>query len=258
MKVTTGKIICGSVVLVFIACLAHLGFFQIDQAGKSAEHFFRFMSEAFPPDFSAWGNSWAALAETVEIAFTGTLLGLLLSFPLAVLSLRSLFPAPVVFLARLLAGLTRTVPSLLWAILFVVMVGLGPLAGTLSIAFYTVGYLAKLYAELFEGTDPEVFEAVRGVGAARTHLIRYVLLPENANAILSQLVFMFEYNIRASSILGLVGAGGIGFQIHVYLQTLQYAKMTAVLTLILILVLGMDFCGRMIRNRYLLGNGCRA
>lgn len=252
MKKNMGRIIFGIVFLIFAACLAHLGFFQIDKAGKSAAHFLRFMAEAFPPDFSVWQNTGPALAETVEIAFTGTLLGMLLSFPLAVLSLRGLFPAPVVFAARLAAGLTRTVPSLLWAILFVVMVGLGPLAGTLSIAFYTVGYLAKLYAELFEGTDPEVLEAVRGVGASRSQLVRYVLIPENANVILSQLVFMFEYNIRASSILGLVGAGGIGFQIHIYLQTLQYAKLTGVLVLILILVMIMDFCGRRLRSHYLL------
>jgi len=126
----------------------------------------------------------------------------------------------------------RTIPVLLWAILFVILVGLGPLAGTLGIAVYTVGYLAKIYAELFEGTDPEVLEG--------------------ANVLLSQLLFMLEYNIRASSVLGFVGAGGIGFVMQVYLQTLDYQRLATLLLLILAVVLVMDGISGWLRKHFLL------
>ena len=117
---------------------------------------------------------------------------------------------------------------------------------------YTIGYLAKLYAEFFDGVDPEVLEAVSGTGASRLQLARFVLWPEAANSVISQLLFMVEYNIRASSILGLVGAGGIGFYIQIYIQTLQYQRLMTVLILLLITVLAMDFISAWIRRRYIL------
>jgi phosphonate transport system permease protein len=92
------------------------------------------------------------------------------------------------------------VPALFWAIVFVVAVGLGPAAGTLAVTLYSLGYLGNLLYETFEGVDPEVVEAVRSVGCGRAQLARYALLPEAANGILAQLLFMFEYNVRASSI----------------------------------------------------------
>ena len=155
------------------------------------------------------------------MSFAGTLLGFLASLPLSISGTRSLFSNCSRGLARFVAAGIRTIPVLLWAIVFVILVGLGPLAGTFGIAAYTVGYLAKIYSDLFEGTDPEVIEAVGSTGASKLQLVRFVFLPEAANAILTQLLFMLEYNIRASSILGFVGAGGLGFVMQVYLQTLN-------------------------------------
>lgn len=252
MKKNLGPLIYAAVFIVFIVLLAHFGFFRLDQWGKGLANLIQFSCDAFPPDMSVLLGITGPLIETIEMAYVGTLLGFLISFPLAILGSRLLFPSWVVALARFVAGFLRTIPPLLWAIIFVIIVGLGPLAGTLSLALYTVGYLAKLYSEFFEGTDPEVLEAVKGAGATTPYLVRYVVLPEGANAILSQLLFMFEYNIRASSILGFVGAGGIGFQIYVYLQTMEYQKLTAVLILILALVIAIDFLGRLVRSHYLL------
>ena len=141
---------------------------------------------------------------------------------------------------------------LLWAIIFVILVGLGPLAGTLGIAAYTVGYLAKIYADLFEGTDPEIIEAVQSTGASKLQLVRFVIVPEAANAILAQVLFMLEYNIRASSVLGFVGAGGLGFVIQVYLQSLDYQRLATILLLVLVIVLVMDGISAWVRKHYLL------
>lgn len=232
--------------------LGQLGFFDGERLGRGVVNAGRFARDLVPPDGAVLPVAGKALLETVQMAFAGTLLGFLLSLPLGILGTRPLFPVVITSLARLVSAVVRTVPVLLWAILFVVIVGLGPLAGTLGVALYTVGYLAKLYAELFESTDPEILEAVRGVGASRLHLVRFVVLPEGANAILAQLLFMLEYNIRASSILGFVGAGGIGFVMQVYLQTLEYQRLATVLLLILGVVLAMDALSGWVRRRFLL------
>ncbi len=150
---------------------------------------------------------------------------------------------------RLLLALVRTIPALLWAIVFVVAVGLGPAAGTLGVTMYTLGYLGKLYAEAFDGVDPEVLEAVRGTGLGRLQLARYAILPEAANVLVSQLLFMFEYNVRASSILGFVGAGGIGYYLMGYLQTLRYESLTAALLATLVVVVAIDRASAMLRAR---------
>jgi len=205
-----------------------------------------------PPDWSVLPTVAGAIGETVQIAFAGTALGFLLALP-AALAASSIVTGPAVAAAiRLLLALIRTVPALLWAIVFVVAVGLGPAAGTLGVAMYTLGYLGKLYAEAFDGVDPEVLEAVRGTGVGRLQLARYAILPETANSLVSQLLFMFEYNVRASSILGFVGAGGIGYYLLGYLQTLRYASLTAALLVTLVVVILIDQASATLRARLLL------
>ena len=234
------------------AALAHLGFFDGQRLARGFRNLGILGSEMIPPDMEILPTAGAALWETVEMSFAGTLLGFLASLPLSILGTRRLFSSWVAHIARFVAAGIRTIPVLLWAIVFVILFGLGPLAGTFGIAAYTVGYLAKIYADLFEGTDPEILEAVGSTGASRLQLVRFVFLPEGANAILTQLLFMLEYNIRASSILGFVGAGGLGFVMQVYLQTLEYRRLASVLLLILVVVLAMDGLSAWVRKRFLL------
>ena len=234
------------------AALAHLGFFDGQRLARGFRNLGILGSEMIPPDMEILPTAGAALWETVEMSFAGTVLGFLASLPLSILGTRRLFSSWVAHIARFVAAGIRTIPVLLWAIVFVILFGLGPLAGTFGIAAYTVGYLAKIYADLFEGTDPEILEAVGSTGASRLQLVRFVFLPEGANAILTQLLFMLEYNIRASSILGFVGAGGLGFVMQVYLQTLEYRRLASVLLLILVVVLAMDGLSAWVRKRFLL------
>lgn len=235
-----------------LGVLAHLGFFDWQRLARGFKNLGILGSDMIPPDTGVLATAGAALWETVEMSFAGTLLGFLAALPLSILGTRRLFSSWVAHGARFVAAGVRTVPVLLWAIMFVILFGLGPLAGTFGIAAYTVGYLAKIYADLFEGTDPEILEAVASTGASRFQLVRFVFLPEGANAILTQLLFMLEYNIRASSILGFVGAGGLGFVMQIYLQTLEYRRLASVLLLILAIVLIMDGMSAWIRKRYLL------
>ncbi|MBA4179176.1 MAG: phosphonate ABC transporter, permease protein PhnE [Anaerolinea sp.] len=206
-----------------------------------------FFADMVPPDTSVLPEVSRALIETIQIAFAGTMVGFVVALPLALLASASLVPYWVTLPVKLLLAFVRTVPAILWAIVFVVMVGLGPAAGTLGVALYSVGYLGKIFYELFEGTDPEVMEAVRGVGCGRLQLARHAVLPEASNGIVSQLLFMFEYNVRASSIMGFVGAGGIGYYLLGYVQTLEYQSLLMAVLVTLAAVLVIDRASSFVR-----------
>ena len=239
-------------VVFLIAVLLHLGLVDRERLARGLRNLGILGSELFPPDIAVLPTAGAALWETVEMSFAGTLLGFLASLPLSILGTRRLFSTWISSFARFAAAGIRTIPVLLWAIIFVIVLGLGPLAGTFGIAAYTVGYLAKIYADLFEGTDPEIMEAVQSTGASKLQLVRFVIIPEAANAVLAQVLFMLEYNIRASSILGFVGAGGLGFIIQIYLQNLDYRRLATVLLLVLVIVLIMDGVSAWLRKHFLL------
>lgn len=209
------------------------------------------LREAFPPDASLLGLAFRAVLETLQIAFLGTLLGTLLALPLGLAGSRNLFGRAVTVPARLLLAGIRTLPALLWAVLFVVAVGLGPLAGVLASAVYTVGYLGKLQYEAIEGIDPAPLQAIGATGATRGQLIRFVVLPEAANHLLSQVLFMFEHNVRASSIFGFVGAGGIGFYIAGYLTVFRYQSVLTLLIAVFVTLLAIDYLSVRVRDRYL-------
>ena len=230
------------------ASLYRMGLLDPAQLGPAFSRLADFGASLFPPQTDVLPTLARAMLETVEIAFVGTLLGFLISLPLAFLGTRTLFGPLVTSAMRLLIGSIRTIPSLLWGVVFVVGFGLGPAAGALGVAFYTVGYLGKLYYEAFEAVDPEVLEAVRSVGSNRPQLIAYAVLPESANAIISQLLFMFEYNIRASTIMGFVGAGGIGFYMLGYLQLLQYQSLLTALLLTFVVVMAVDYLSARLRS----------
>jgi phosphonate transport system permease protein len=244
-------LLLGAVLLcVMLAAMAPLGLFDAPRLLRGASNLALFAAGVFPPDLGILPLALGALVETIEMAVAGTLLGFFIAVPLGFLGSRVLAPPALRYPTKVLVGAIRAVPSLLWAVVFVIVVGLGPLSGALALAVYTVGTLAKLYAEFYEAVDPEILEAVRGVGARPLHIARFVILPESANNVLSQLIYTLEYNIRASSILGLVGAGGIGFYLNVYISTLEYRRVATVILVILVLVLVMDLVSSRLRRQY--------
>lgn len=235
--------------VLFGAVLAGAGLADPQAWLKGLTHLGVFASDLFPPDLESLPILIRAMAETVRIAYAGTVLGFLLSVPLAYLSTRTLFGPAVSGTSRAVVGALRTVPSILFGVVFVVAFGLGEAAGILGVALYTVGYLGKIYYEAFEGVDPEVLEAVRGTGARRLQIFRYALLPEASNTVLGQALFMFEYNIRASAILGFVGAGGIGYYMLGYVQMLQYRHLMTALLVTFVVVMITDRVSRAVRAR---------
>jgi phosphonate transport system permease protein len=191
---------------------------------------------------------YLGMMETIKIAFVATILGFIGALFFSSLAARNLVPLYVAIPVRILLSAIRSLPSLIWAILFVIVIGFGPLSGVLAMTFYTVGYLGKLQYETFEGMANDSLEASRAMGLPRSSILLNVVIPENSNHLLSQLMFMFEYNVRHGTVIGIVGAGGIGYYISTYLKFLQYEKVFALLILIFVVVVIIDLLSMMVRS----------
>ena len=193
---------------------------------------------------------WAML-ETIEMAFIGTIVGVAIALPLSMLAARNLNNKFVYAPIRALLAAVRTFPSILWALLFVIMVGSGAFAGVLAIIMYTIGFVAKLQYETIETIDSDPMDAVSSIGVSKLQLIRYVVIPESASHLLGQILYMFDYNVRQTSILGLVGAGGIGFYIINFIKFFEYGKAAIFMLVVLVTVLIIDWASVKIRDKYI-------
>ena len=191
---------------------------------------------------------YLGMIETLKIAFVATILGFIGALCLSSFAAKNLMPMSIAFPFRILLSATRSLPSLIWAIIFVIVIGFGPLAGVLAMTFYTVGYLGKLQYETFEGMPSDSLEVSKAMGLSHPATFTSVVIPETGNHLLSQLMFMFEYNVRHGTVIGIVGAGGIGYYINTYLKFLQYDKVLALLILIFLVVVVIDLLSLMVRS----------
>jgi len=191
---------------------------------------------------------YLGMVETIKIAFVSTILGFIGALCLSSFAARNLMPMYIALPFRFILAATRSLPSLIWAILFVIVIGLGPLAGVLAMTFYTIGYLGKLQYETFEGMPSDALEVSKAMGLSHTTTFTSVVIPETGNHLLSQLMFMFEYNVRHGTVIGIVGAGGIGYYIDLYMRFLQYDKVLALLIIIFVVVVVIDLMSLMVRS----------
>lgn len=195
---------------------------------------------AIPPEWGVLEVGVRGLVETLYIAYLGTLFGVIASLPVSLLASRNLFPWYLSMPARWALATLRVLPSILWAVIFVVLIGTGPSAGVFAITLYTIGFVGKLEYETFEGLDAEPLEAVSSLGASRAQVLRFVVIPQSTNALISQSLFTFEYNVRHAAAIGIVGAGGIGYYIMGYLNFLQYDRVIVLLAIVFAAVLVID------------------
>ena len=210
-----------------------------------------FVAESIIEDLKYVPTALWAMFETLQMAFIGTVIGVVIGLPLSMLAARNLNSKFVYAPTRALLAIIRTFPSILWALLFVIMVGLGPYAGVLAIVMYTIGFVTKLQYESIETIDSDPMDAVSSIGVSKFQLIRYVVLPESASHLLGQILYMFDYNVRQTSILGIVGAGGIGFFIINYIKFFEYGKAAIFMLIVLITVLVIDWVSVKIRDKYI-------
>ena len=201
-------------------------------------------AQSYPTCERSWdflcSPAYIGITETLKIAFVSTGFGFVISLPLATLASRNLYRDSIAIPFRFLLAAMRTLPSIIWAIFFVILVGLGPVSGVLAMTFYTIGYLGKLQYETIEGLSNDPLDAAKAMGLNNSEIIQRVVIPETANNLISQLFFMFEYNVRHGSVIGIVGAGGIGYYISTYLKFLQYDKVIALLLILFVVVVFID------------------
>ncbi|MFN6567338.1 phosphonate ABC transporter, permease protein PhnE [Dendronalium sp. ChiSLP03b] len=208
-----------------------------------------FISRLFPPDFTVLDVAVKALIETVQMSLWGTTIGAILSLPIAVASASNVAPGWLRSLANLLQNAVRSVPSIILGLIFVAATGLGAPAGTLALGIYTIGYLAKFYQQAIEAVDPRSLESLKVTGASKLQIAQYGILPQVLPLGLGYTFWMFEYNIRAASVLGVVGAGGIGFQLKSYIDGFEYTKATTMMLVLLVVVTVIDAFSSQLRRR---------
>jgi phosphonate transport system permease protein len=232
--------------------------FDWNKLAGSFPHAWDFLKRMMPPDWSVRGTALTALAETIQMALLGTTIGALLSLPLGVLAARNLSPRWLHLAARGLLNLIRTVPSVVWGLFFVAAVGLGAFSGVLAMSCYTIGYLGKFYYETFESMDGAAAEALRIAGASKPQVFQYAILPQSLPLLANYTLFILEYSIRAATILGVVGAGGVGFYLYVYLRNFEYPKAATLLIVLLLVVLAMDWLSARLRRHLVDGRASAA
>jgi phosphonate transport system permease protein len=208
------------------------------------------LSRAFPPDFSQFPQQLWPAFETVDIALFGTIFGVAIAFPLAILAARNTTPAAVLYhAARGVIAVCRSVPDLIWALLFVTAVGLGPFPGALAISVHSVGMLGRLLAEVIEDMDMGPFEALATTGASRLQIFSHAVVPTVLPSLLGIALYRLDENIRASLVLGFVGAGGIGFQLLTAMNLFQYRTVSLLLIMMFVLVIGAERLSAALRKR---------
>lgn len=215
------------------------------------ENFRRFAAKFFPPDLSILPQIFSALGETIQIAVMATVFAAVVALPLAIGGSQTIAPRWLNLVVRMILNVIRTLPSLIWALLAVAVVGPNPLAGVIGLTFYSIGYLGKFFSDAFESIDTEVPDGLRMSGANAVQAFQFGLLPQVKPLITSHVLWMLEYNIRSAAIIGYVGAGGIGLLLHTYQEFGQWDRFATVLLVILILVTTLDFFGEWLRKRIL-------
>ena len=210
------------------------------------------VSRMLPPDVSLAALSrvgWASL-ETLQMALVGTIMAALMSLPLAFLAARNISPNKVLYYAsRAFVVFTRSIPDLIWALIFVAAVGLGPFPGTLAIAIHSIGMLGKLYAEAIEEIDVGQIEALRSTGAHGLQVLAFGVIPQVTPALVGLTLYRWDINIRNSIVLGLVGAGGIGYVLFTAMRLFQYQEVLTVLVFVFIIVMIVEQSSSYIRER---------
>lgn len=191
-----------------------------------------------------------AIIETVQMAIIGTTLAIFLSIPFGLLAARNTSPHPRLYqTTRMLMNMIRAVPEIIFALIFVSAVGLGPFSGVLALGVGAIGALGKLYAESIEAIDPQKVLALRATGANRLQVFRYSVVPQALPMMASYSLYVFEHNVRSATILGLVGAGGVGFVITKYIALFQFHRLMGALILIVLMVTLVDRISDQLRKK---------
>ncbi len=210
-----------------------------------------FAADFFPPDFSQWQDYLTEMLVTLQIAVWGTALAVVLSIPFGLMSAENLVPWWVYQPVRRLMDACRAINEMVFAMLFVVAVGLGPFAGVLALFIHTTGVLSKLLSEAVEAIEPGPVEGIRATGANKLEEILYGVLPQVMPLLISYSLYRFESNVRSATVVGMVGAGGIGVTLWEAIRGFQFQQTCALMVLIIVTVSLLDFLSQRLRKHFI-------
>jgi phosphonate transport system permease protein len=217
---------------------------------RDSENMLTYARDFFPPDFRDWRIYVRELIVTIQIALWGTLAAVIAAVPLGLLCAENIAPPWIHHPVRRLMDACRAINEMVFAMLFIVAVGLGPFAGVLALFVHTTGTLAKLFSEAVEAIDPRPVEGVKATGSHRLVEIVYGVLPQVLPLWVSFTLYRFESNVRSASVVGMVGAGGIGVVLYEVIRGFQYAQTCALLIMLVVTVTLIDLASAWLRRRY--------
>jgi phosphonate transport system permease protein len=239
------------VLAIITYCARRTGLLDLHRVREGAPALFDLLREMWPPKFAEWRSWILPVFDTLAMSVAGTALAVALSLGLALCAARTTTPHRLVQrMARLALNLLRSVPELIMGILFVAAVGFGALPGVLALGFHSVGMIGKLFAEALEHVDEQPIEAIRASGASPLQVIVHGHLSQIVPQMADVVFYRWEYNFRASTVLGAVGAGGIGFELIGALRILEYQEVSAIIVVILVMVTLVDGLGARLRRYF--------
>jgi phosphonate transport system permease protein len=226
------------------------GLFDAQRLAEGMPAIAQIAREMVPPDFARWKEWLRPLLDTFAMSIAGTAIAVALSLPIGVCAARNTAPGPVVYRgARLVLNVLRAIPELIMGIVLVAAVGFGALPGVLALGLHSVGMIGKFFAEAIEHADPRAIEAARAAGATNLQIITRAVLPQTLPQMADTAIYRWEYNFRASTVLGAVGAGGIGTELMGSLRLMDYPQVLAILLCVLACVIVVDSLGGLLRQR---------
>lgn len=224
--------------------------FSVKELIAGLPHMQDIISRMLPPNFSLLPNLVGPTVETIQISIMGTTLAVLFCIPFGILAAKNISPHPIIYhVARFILNATRSISEIIFALIFVAALGLGPFPGLMAVAVHSVGMLGKFLAESIENIDQGPLEALAATGANKLQIFRYAIFPQILPEFITLCLYRWELNFRSATILGVVGAGGIGFELITSMRLFKYQDMTIVLVVILLTVTVVDFISSKIRSK---------
>ena len=244
-------LVWGGVILILVIAFKPVDMAHLPRLFTNSENMRQFGREFLKPDFTQWRLYVAQMWLTIQIAMWGTTLAVLIAIPFGLACSRNVSPIWLQQPMRLLMNLLRSIPDLVVGTLFIVAVGLGPFAGVMALALNTGGVLAKLFSEAVESIDKGPVEGVRATGANRMQEVVWGVIPQVGPLWTSYALYRFESNSRSATVLGLIGAGGIGQLLFETLNAFDYQKLSAIVIIIIVAVTLIDLLSQAMRSRLL-------
>ena len=242
------SIILFSSVLIFVVNDLEINFIKL--FSDSSKYFGDILSRMLPPDFSNFKELISAMFETIEIAFLGTFLAIVLSIPLGLFSARNLAPNYFVYLVcKTIVIFFRAIPEFIIAMILVIAIGFGAMPGVLALGLHTMGFLAKFYAEDIEHINKGPIDALKSSGATKSQIISFGVIPQILPSFVANNLYILDRNIRMATMLGIVGAGGIGYELQSAFRMFEYPKVSAIIIIIFLTIFVIDNISSYIRSK---------